>query len=1144
LREHKVPAVKTAPSPRSVALVAVVAALTSAVSASASLVPIQRTFGERTILQVRKGTLTIPPGHASGRIRVIVALRLPPLAATHELGLAGLSPARKLNVTSPTSKRYLARVAAAQRIAAVRLRRAIPQLRVGRRFQVVLDGLTVTLPVTKLPRLVRLGFVRKVYPSVRFHLDTSSSPGVIGATALEQLTNARGDGIKIGIVDDGVDGTNPFLDPRGYSYPSGFPKGGRRWTTPKVIVERAFPGPNSGRGGRLPIVRSESFHATHVAGIAAGDTGTCSPGGVDHPPTCGLSGVAPRAYLGSYRVFNVPTPVGLVANTPEIAAAFESAVRDGMDIINFSGGGPETDPANDAMIELIQNVAAAGVVPVISAGNDREDFGLGTVGSPGSAPDAITVAAVSNTHVFAPVLTVRASDAPDDLKSIAIESAGGGRFPDSFGRTSMRLVDVGALTGTNGAPVGRQLCGPDSDPNNETRTFLRPGSLNGDIALASRGHCTFISKAIRAQRAGAIALVLVDNRPDGPDPIPIALPIAAGMISDLDGANLRAYLASKGGATSVTIGNAVQRIETGRSGIVMRFSAGGPTAFEHMLKPDVSAPGGQILSSTLPEFTDGPPFAVFDGTSMSAPHVSGAAALLLQLHPTWTPRQVKSALMSTAGAAWDDTARTTEASVLLEGAGLVNLVRATDPQVFTEPSSLPFQDLDVNRRADSRALAVRVTDAGDGAGTWQVELRPQSTSAGASLDLPPALVVPPAGEADLVAVARGSEDAAVGDNYGFVVLRRGDVTRKIPYDFYVGRPRLELVPPKQLVKLQAGDTINVPNRVSQYCCPSAPFGPSPDYTGAAMNETGGETLYVTTLDRPVANLGVAVQGESAGSLIDPWFLGSANERDVQGYAGTPVNVNELTPDFNIDIGTAGASFPKVQRFYVSVDSGSDRFTNRSLPGRYVLRSWINDTRPPKLRLLTKRVAAGRPTLVAKVTDAGSGVDPLSLVIAYRGVLVGALLYDPDSGVAIFPLPSQAAKIPTGRTRAVLRGSDFQEAKNVTSAGNEILPNTAFRRVAITAVSGPALTWVVPASNQCVGPRAGLLVAANSTKRVSSVRFFADGKQVGIDRKGATDLFGATWRTRGAARGTHELRAVARDAAGRTFAAARHVRVCR
>jgi hypothetical protein len=201
-------------------------------------------------------------------------------------------------------------------------------------------------------------------------------------------------------------------------------------------------------------------------------------------------------------------------------------------------------------------------------------------------------------------------------------------------------------------------------------------------------------------------------------------------------------------------------------------------------------------------------------------------------------------------------------------------------------------------------------------------------------------------------------------------------------------------------------------------------------------------------------------------------------------------------------------------------------------------------RPPKIQLLTKRVAAGHPTIVARVTDKGSGVEPFSLVIAYRGVLVGAVLYDPASGIAIFPLPNTASRIPAGRTRAILSAADFQEAKNVNSVGDEILPNTAFRPVRITGVSGPALTWVVPAENQCVGKTAGMLVVASSTKRVISVRFLVDGKQISLDKKGASDVFGSSWSTRFATSGLHELRAVATDAGGRTFAAIRHVKVCR
>jgi minor extracellular serine protease Vpr len=1127
-----------------VGLLAIVTALTSIAPAGASLLPIRRTFGDLVLPRVRAGHIVIPRGHADGRVRVIVGLPLPPLAAAYGRGLAGLGTTRKLDVTTSASRRYIASVVAEQRTAAAQLLRTIPQARIGWRYQVVLDGFTVSLPARKLPRLAQLSFVRRIYPSVRYHLLTDKSPGVIGADELHAATGAFGDGVKIGIVDDGVDPTNPFLQPDGLTYPPGFPRGGKKWTSPKVIVARAFPGPNSGRPGRLAVDRSASFHATHVAGIAAGDSGTCSPGGLDHPPTCGLSGVAPHAYLGSYRVFNVPTPIGQIANSPEIAAAFESAVRDGMDIINFSGGGAETEPANDVLIDAVHNVALAGVVPVISAGNDREDFGMGTVGSPGSAPDAITVAAVTNTHVFAPVLSISDPAAPGTVEQIPVASSGGTRFPGAFTFTPRTLVDVGTLTAVGGEAVERHLCGPDSDPNNENKTSLRAGSLSGDIALALRGHCTFISKAIRAARAGAVGLVLADNRPGDANGIPIPLPVPAGMVSDLDGARLRAYLDAHGGQAPATIGNIIQRDEIGRSGVIASFSSGGPTAFEHLLKPDISAPGDQILSSTLPEFTHGPPFAVFDGTSMSAPHVSGAAALLLQLHPGWTPQQVKSALMTTAGPVWADTARTQEAPVTLGGAGLVDLPRAAQPLVFTEPSSLSFQDLDVRRGADSRALLVRVTDAGGGTGTWQVQLAPQAATAGASVDLPPALTLAPGGEAELTAVVRATADAAVGEDYGFIVLRRGADARRVPYEFFVGRPQAELMQPKKLVRLQAGSTVNGPNRITSYCCPSAPFGPSPDYFGPAMDESGSETTYVTSVDRPVANIGVAIESETPGALIHPWFLGSPNERDVQGYAGTPVNVNELMPDFSVDLGAAGASFPKAQRFYVTVDSGSDPFTHRPLPGRYVLRSWVNDVTPPRIRLVTKRVAAGRPTLVAHVTDKGAGVDPLSLVIAYRGVLVGAALYDPESGTAIFPLPRAASKIPAGRTRAVLEASDFQESKNVNGTGSNILPNTAFRAVVITGVTGPAVTWVRPAENACVSKTVGLIVVAGSTRAVRSVRFFADDERVAVDRQGTSGIFTGTWNARFARPGAHTLRAVATDTGGRIVSATRHVRVCR
>ncbi len=273
------------------------------------------------------------------------------------------------------------------------------------------------------------------------------------------------------------------------------------------------------------------------------------------------------------------------------------------------------------------------------------------------------------------------------------------------------------------------------------------------------------------------------------------------MIADLDGANLRAVPRAAGRPRRPSAVSADERaeveIQTGRSGIITSFSSGGPTNFDHKLKPDVAAPGGQILSSTLPEFA-GAPFAVFDGTSMAAPHVAGAAALLLQQHPGWTPEQVKSALTTSAAPAWGDTARTHEASVLLEGGGLDRRRGApTTPKLFAEPSSLSFGDLDVTtaaRRAQAALSLDHSTTRAAAAGTWTVDAPAAVRHRGRRVDRAPATSLGDDPARRRRRPARSSrlrarrQAAATGDNYGFVVLRRGAVDRRIPYYFAVTRP--------------------------------------------------------------------------------------------------------------------------------------------------------------------------------------------------------------------------------------------------------------------------------------------------------------------------------------------------------------------
>jgi subtilisin family serine protease len=1101
--------------------------------------PIRRDLRETQLPRVRAGTLRVPRRQNTGLTRVIVTLDAPPLAAwqaQRTLDTAA-STQHRLDVRTVASRRYLARLATLQRAAATQVRTAIPGARIQEHFGVLLDGFALQLPWRALPELERLPSVHRVYPSLAYYSTMDRGPSVIHADELQAATGDAGQGMKIAVVDTGVDPTNPFLSPAGFSYPAGFPRGDTRLTTPKVIVARVFPGAVRDARSNKAFDPTEP-HGTHVAGIAAGDSGTDAPAGVDHPAVANLSGVAPKAWIGNYRVFTVPTPLGHEGDTPEIIEAFEAAVADGMNVINFSGGGPQTDPANDALVEAVHNVAAAGVVPVIAAGNDRDDFGLGSASSPGTAPEAISVAAVSNAHVFAPELIV--AGAPPSLAAVPIQGAGGARFPISWSAGTHTLVDAANVLGADGRPVDRYLCGDPTAPNTTLGTIAK-GSLSGKIVLAYRGICSFVSKAARALYAGAAGLILIDNRFGEANPIPIPLPLPAGMISDLDGAHLRAFIAANGGAASVRVTSAIEEIPAGRSGIVTSFSSAGPTDFGLALKPDISAPGLDVLSST-PQ-ASGAPFAVYAGTSMATPHVAGAAALLLQRHPQWTPWNVKSALMSTAGPAWGNTARTVEASVLLEGAGLTNVLAADQPRIFTDPQSLSFGGIDVTHGGQHPSQLLTVTDAGGGTGDWSVTLEAQAQTNGVQIDLPPQISLAPGGDTALPVSVRASADAVAGENTGFVILSQGTVQRRVPYAFLVERPALEPLPAPPVKALQTGSTRGT-SLVSQYCCPSQPFGPPPNYTGPPMNEDGAEHLYSFEIDQPVVNFGVSVLAESRGALVDPFVLGSKNENDVQGYSGTPTDINALTFDYLQDVGAAGVQFPALKRYYVAVDSQANEVTNQPQQGTYLLHAWVNDVVPPAVRMLTTRVSAGRPLLVGRAIDLGAGVDPLSLVFNYHGVLLGASAFDPVSGLVAFSMPPTAPPLDPGVMHAVFFASDFQEAKNVNSVGNEIYPNSTFHRTTLTVVDGPAVTWLAPGSHSCASRHETLTVTASSTARVVGVVFKDGRRTIGARTGNQVGLYAVPWNTSRAKRGGHHLTVIVIDASGRSAKAALRLNVCR
>jgi subtilisin family serine protease len=315
------------------------------------------------------GGPTRPPTETGPRTEVVVLLRSPALAR---------APGAAAEITEEQR-------AFRQEVAA-----RLPEADIGWRYRLVANGFALSLPEGEVGRLRSLPGVRDVLPTASYAPESMSSPQQIGAPALwGSGLDTAGQGVKIGIIDSGIDPDHRFFDPTGYTMPPGFPKGQQRFTTAKVIVARAFaPKSATAPTARVAFSDSDASHGTHVAGIAAGNADT--PTGQGR-----VSGVAPRAYLGNYKVF-VQTDAGLSpnANSPAIVAAIEAAVADGMDVINFSGGEPEIEPSRDIVAIALDAAAAAGVVPVVAAGNDYNDFGAGSVSSPANSTGAISVGAV------------------------------------------------------------------------------------------------------------------------------------------------------------------------------------------------------------------------------------------------------------------------------------------------------------------------------------------------------------------------------------------------------------------------------------------------------------------------------------------------------------------------------------------------------------------------------------------------------------------------------------------------------------------------------------------------------------------------------------------------------------------------------
>jgi minor extracellular serine protease Vpr len=929
---------------------------------------------------------TSAPAHAASEM--VVQLRGGAVGSRAPLS-ALRGPDGRLSSKRPAMRRALAHIAAEQRTVGRALHRAVPGIVVTAHLEYTLDALVVFAPARSLQRLSHVRGVEQVYRSASFHILTDRVPTVVDATPLWNPAPAfpdgsRGQGMRIGIIDDGIDIRRPSFSGAGYSYPPGFPKGLKNGVNGKVIVARAFAPPDSGPRAHTAFDPVGSEHGTHVAGIAAGNSGITAM--VDGVLVPNLSGVAPGAYLGSYRVLTTPTPTfGLDGNGAEIARAIDRAVADGMDVLNLSLGEPEAGPGGDLVERAITGAARAGVPTVVAAGNEGDEGGFGTVSSPGSAADAITVAAVTNDRIFGLPLVVT------------------GRAGPPFA----------VVAGPTAIPAAWALGLPL-----RASTGCGPGATAGSLLLVHLGGgCTPKRAATAAMAAGAGGLLLVTTAhgdPQSSDADSLTGEgIPAVVVSRRMGAELEQLVAQAGGQLPITVGNVTESLGSGNGGLTTTFSSLGPAPISLRLKPDVAAPGEGVLSAVPGGY------AIWDGTSMAAPAVAGAVALLLQRHPRWTPADVRSALELTAKPAYKNPERTVEAMPLAVGSGLIDVTAADASPLLSNDASANFG---LVRAPSSHSVTVKLRDAGTGGGVWTVSAPGLSAS--------PTIDVPPGGSASLLLALLEPAGARIGNRQGFVVLSRGAQSVRIRWWGYVERPRLA-ASPVRTVRLGnvTGDTRRGTLLASHYAFPDRP-----GQLGLPSSYPGREEILSFRVPPGSRNAGVRVL---SGAVV-PQILLTRDENRLAGETALNLVENPYLETFGDRVPVSGMLLPRAGRYYISVETRPG-----ARPGPYRLRVWANDATPPTVALRSSLLYGTEPELRFVVRDDGSGFDPASLEVTIDGRDVTKV------HVAGSDVTAELGHQALGRHRIQITVADFQELKNSENADARPLPNTRVAHFAVT-----------------------------------------------------------------------------------------------
>jgi minor extracellular serine protease Vpr len=529
-------------------------------------------------------------------------------------------------------------------------------------YHTLFNGFSVEANAYAIQRLARLPGVIDVSRVQKIELPktpTVADPvtpqlvtavGMTGADYAQNELGLTGKGVKVGVIDTGLDLTHPAFQ--------------GRVVASKDFAGDAYDGTNKPTPG--PSVQDCEGHGTHVAGIVGGND-----------PSRNIKGVAPEVSFGIYRVFGCAGS----ADDDVILAAMEQAYKDGMQVVNMSLGSAFSGWAQSVDARAASRMVKAGIVMSISAGNSGTD-GQYSIGAPSSGDNVIAVASVDNVKIELKTFTSTSAALPVGYSPVD----GSPAAPDGSTLPLTKLASSTNLTKNDGCSAA------------DGTSPYAANSLTGQAVLIRRGTCTFRSKVLNAQAAGAAAVLIYNNTAgfvspslsssSPTDTTPITVSVLG--LQGSDGETLSTAITA--GAVKLTFNPGSQSFDNVSGNTLSNFSSYGMTP-ELELKPEVAAPGG-LIRSAWPVALIASGSNTISGTSMAAPHVAGVAALLLQYKPDIQAKNMRGLMMNTAAPRpflSGSTVTTSNDYIQQQGAGMVNVpnaVAALANGVSVTPSKL------------------------------------------------------------------------------------------------------------------------------------------------------------------------------------------------------------------------------------------------------------------------------------------------------------------------------------------------------------------------------------------------------------------------------------------------------------------------